>query len=218
MKTRTLIITALCSTAMLSAAQMEQNKNNSQQNSSFQQTPRTVMDDEIAKNVHGVLQPTWISSGYPNVSFDVNNGTVNLRGVVETAKDKAKIEHEVKNLEGVRAVKNDITVGLNAPSKSFTAMNNSNSKTGVSITASSSAKDTGTTDKDRQINSKIRDKLTKWSPKGYETIVIATSNGVVTITGNVEKVQDIQKVSNDVRTVEGVKGINNRISVKKMDQ
>ena len=147
----------------------------------------------------------------------MNNGTVNLRGVVDDQKDKEKIEHSVKNIEGVKAVNNDITVGMNQPSsKSFTALNTTNNKNSTATATSTTSKDTGTTEKDRQMNTQIRNKLTKWSPKGYETIVIATSNGVVTVTGNIDKVQDIQKISNDIRSVEGVKGINNKISVKKL--
>jgi osmotically-inducible protein OsmY len=219
MKTQALVFIALSSASMLSAAQTNQNNyqyQQDQQDSNFQQTPRTVMDDEIARDIHGVLNPSWISSGYPDVSFDVKNGIVNLRGVVDSNKEKIKIEQSIKSIDGVKRVNNTISIGLNPPaSKSLTAANNSNAKNSAASSNSPGSKDTGTNENDRQINKKIREKINKWSPKGYETIVIASSNGVVTVTGNVERVQDIQKISNDVKSIEGVKGINNQVSIKK---
>lgn len=225
MKTKIFILAAFSSTAMLSAAQMDQGRNTYQyqqnQQDSFKQTPRTIMDDEIAKNVHDALAGNWLSSGYPNVTFDVNNGTVNLRGVVENQDDKNKVEQTVKKIEGVRNVRSEITVGIphahhhhaHHHNHNMVSMNNNHNSTATSTAAMT--KDTASTDKDRMINAKIREKLLKWNPRGYETLVFATSNGAVTITGNIERVEDIQKISADVRNTEGVKSITNQASIRR---
>lgn len=231
MKTKTLIIASLCSAVFISTAQADQNSNTNNntyqyqknQQDTFKPTPRTIMDDEIAKNVHHVLAGNWLSHGYPDVSFDVNNGTVNLRGVVDTQEEKGKVEHAIRKIEGVKAVKSEITVGLPAAKngKSPSAMNNhkhhNNNIAAANAPATKApvAKDSAATDKDRIINSQIRDKISRWNPKGYETFVIATSNGAVVLTGNVERVEDIQKISSDIKTIDGVKSINNNLSVKK---
>lgn len=223
MKTKAFVLVALSSVTMLSAAPSQQSQNTyqyqkSDQDPATKQTPRTIMDDEIAKNVHSAIAPTWLSNGYANVTFDVNNGTVNLRGFVDTKEEKTKLEQSIKKIEGVKTVNSEVTVGL----PKAVALNDTKAKNGgaatitpTSSTSAANPKDSAANDKDRLINSKIREKVSKWSPKGYETIVIATSNGVVTISGNVERVEDIQKISNDAKSVDGVKSITNQISVKK---
>jgi osmotically-inducible protein OsmY len=233
MKTKSLIIASLCSAVFISTAQADQNPTNStyqyqkNQQDSFKPTPRTIMDDEIAKNVHHVLAGNWLSHGYPDVSFDVNNGAVNLRGVVDTQEEKNKVEQAVKKIDGVKSVKSEINVGLPASKngKSPSAMNHHKHHNNIVATNAPAtnapaakapvAKDSAATDKDRIINSQIRDKISRWNPKGYETFVIATSNGAVIITGNIERVEDIQKISSDIKTIDGVKSINNNLSTKK---
>lgn len=213
MKIQAFVLLALSSATALSAAPNEQKNFQYQHASSFKQTPRTIMDDEIAKNVHPIISGNWLSNGYPHVTFDVNNGTVNLRGIVDTKEEKEKIEHEVKKVEGVKAVNNQITIGM--PAKSV-ALNETNTRNGAATaTIDSAPKDSAANDKDRLINTQIREKISKWSPRGYETIVISTSNGAVTLRGSVEKVEDIQKISHDAKNVEGVKSVTNQIYVKK---
>lgn len=219
-----LTATALSAGAMLSAVSADQSTNtyqNQQQQQqqqykadpNFKATPHTIMDDEIAKHVHGILASSWISSGYPNVTFDVKNGVVTFRGVVDKQEDKVKIEQAAKKIEGVNGVKNEISVGL---PKSPVAMNNTkkNGSTATVNATDSSSKDSAVTDKDRAINAKIREKLSHLNPKGYETIVIATSNGVVTISGNLERVEDMQRVSNEAKRVDGVKSVTNNVTAR----
>lgn len=219
-----LTATALSAGAMLSAAQSNQSSNNYQNQQSQQQqsqykpdpnfkaTPHAIMDDEIAKNVHSILASTWISNGYPNVTFDVKNGAVTFRGVVDAKEDKAKIEHSAKKIEGVVSVRNEISVGL---PKSKVALNTNTKKNGATAVATSAAsKDSAATESDRALNTKIRERLDKIAPLGYETIVIATSNGVVTVTGNLERVQDMQKLSTEIRHVDGVKSVTNKVTAK----
>jgi osmotically-inducible protein OsmY len=220
MKTKLLILATFSSVAMLSADQWDNQQMSAyqNQNSSFKQTPRTIMDDEIAKSVRSVMAGNWLSAGYPNVTFDVNNGTVSLRGMVDTREDRAKIEQAVKKIEGVKGVRNDITVGMQPAhdqKSKMLSMNSNNQNRANGALTGTMTKDSAATDSDRTINSKLREKISRLNPKGYETLVFTTTNGVVVITGNIERVEDIQKISNEARNVEGVKNVTNKVTASK---
>lgn len=229
MKTKIFVLAAISSVAMLSADQWNQTQwnqgtssNQSQQNkrNTFQQTPRTIMDDEIAQKIHPIMVGNWMTSGYPHVTFDVNNGTVNLRGIVDTREDKNKIEQAIKKIEGVKGVKNEITVGMPTGSQKskMLGMNNNNThnhRHANGAAASTMTQDSAGTDQDRTINSRLRERLSRLNSKGYETLVISTSNGAVVITGNIDRVEDIQRISNEARNVQGVKSVTNQVTATK---
>ncbi len=75
--------------------------------------------------------------------------------------------------------------------------------------------DTATTDLDKQLNSEIRQKLNgNWFSKGFRHITLNTNNGVVTVSGNVESPDDIQKAIDEIKRVEGVKSVNSHLVVR----
>lgn len=181
------------------------------------QEQKAFHDQDIAKEVHNVLSG-WFTTNYPNVTFDVNNGVVSLSGTVDTAEDKAKIERDIRKIEGVREVQNNITV----PSQK-TAMNYYKSSvaanTGEKVmnkTDKRYSQDFAATETDRKINSKIRDRLAnKWFSKSFDTVIIRTTNGVVVITGTVDTNEDVNNISDEIKRVEGVKSVNNQLSTKR---
>lgn len=69
---------------------------------------------------------------------------------------------------------------------------------------------------DQELNAKIRHKLKGgWFSKGYNgSIALKTTNGSVVIQGTVDKADDIQKITDEIKKVDGVMGINNQLSVK----
>lgn len=235
MKTKLFILAALSSAAMLSADQWNQwsqdiSANTQGQKTTSQHNPKAIMDDEIAKNVHDVLGGNWLTRGYPNVSFDVKNGTVNLRGVVDNLEERNKIEQSIKKIEGVKAVRSEITVGLQPSQQTkprMLSMNNKNnnkismntannfSSDNANTSAATFAKDSAATDQDRIINTKIRERISQWNPRGFETLVITTRNGAVVITGKIDRIEDIQRITNEARNVEGVKSVANQTTSKK---
>lgn len=76
--------------------------------------------------------------------------------------------------------------------------------------------DTASTAQDRQINTKIRDTLNGgWFSKGNPSLVLRTNNGVVTISGNVEKAEDAQKIIDQIKEVDGVRSVNSHLIVRK---
>ena len=273
-------------------------QNNPQTNQSFDQNPSNfnnstrndVSDLDITKKIHDTLTPGWFSKGFQDVSFEVNNGVVTLKGSVDKADDKRTVENDVRKIDGVKQVYNNIAIRDTSRSNSnynsnsnpnynsrndsnlnsngnpnFNSRNdsnlNSNTNPNYNVTIDSSAnpnlntrsdynsnanvntrndsnytsskssskysesdllssekkypQDTAATPEDRQINAKIRSKLSGWFTKGYETVILRTSNGVVVITGTVEKSDEIQKVNDKIKDVEGVKSVNNQVTVQK---
>ena len=70
-------------------------------------------------------------------------------------------------------------------------------------------------EEDRQLNAKIRDKLSKDAYlKSNETLVIRTANGIVVIKGTVDRKEDIQRLHDLVKEIEGVKSIDNQVTIK----
>lgn len=71
--------------------------------------PKNGSDQEIEKKIKSNLS-SWFSNEYQNVSYDVNNGYVVLRGSVNTLEDKKKVEDAVRKIDGVKQINNQITV------------------------------------------------------------------------------------------------------------
>lgn len=176
----------------------------------YQQTgnqPQTMSDQEITKKIRTALSSGWFTKGYDDVTFDVRNGTVTLRGTVETPDNKDRVEETVKRIDGVKQVNNQLVVTKgNSVSLSDSEMQKSETEF---------PQDFAATSQDRMLNAKIREKLNGgWLSKGYQTLVIKTTDGVVVITGTVDKPEDIKKISDQVKSIEGVRSINNRAVVK----
>ncbi len=164
-------------------------------------------DQEIDKKIRDTLSSGWFSKGFQDVDFKVNNGNVLLTGSVNTLENKNKVEDSVKKIDGVRQVNNQITIVKESTGNySDSQLQNSEKKY---------PQDFASNPQDRQLNATIRDKLgSGWFSKGYETLVIRTTNGVVVVSGTVDKAEDIQKISDQIKDVEGVKSVNNQLSVR----
>ncbi|CUI17435.1 Conserved hypothetical secreted protein [Candidatus Protochlamydia naegleriophila] len=165
-----------------------------------------VSDQEINRKLQDKLGSGWFSKGYQNVSFDVHNGIVNLRGSVDTLENKNNVEDSVRKIDGVRQVNNQITiVKENSDTYSDSELQDSEKKY---------PRDSASNFQDRQLNAKIRDKLSNgWFSKDYETLVIRTTNGVVVISGTVDKQEDVQKINDQLKEIEGIRSINNQLRV-----
>jgi osmotically-inducible protein OsmY len=178
---------------------------------------RQLSDEEITKEVQNTVGSGWLSSGYPNVKYDVSNGTVTLRGSVKTQDDKNKIEDKIRKIDGVRQVNNQINVEEGKTSYNNRDHQNewSNLDTKERKSETNYPQDTASSESDRVINEKLRDRLSGWFTKGFESITIRTSNGIVTITGVVDNPEDLEKINKEAKNVEGIKSVNNNASVNK---
>jgi len=169
---------------------------------------KVVTDQEITKNIRTILSSGWFSDGFQGVNFDVNNGNVNLRGSVDTLQNKTKLEDSVRKVDGVKQVNNQITIAKADTKKAYTDSQLQESEKKF-------PRDIASTSSDRQINAKIRERLNgSYFSKGFEMLVVKTANGVVIISGTVNKSDDIQKINDQLKGIEGVKSVNNQLSVQ----
>jgi osmotically-inducible protein OsmY len=170
---------------------------------------KPVSDQDINKKIHDAIGSGWFSKGFQNVTYDVNNGYVTLRGTVDTLENKNKVEESVKKIDGVRQVNNQITIAKENPNA------NAYSDSQLQDSEKKYPQDAAASPQDRQLNAKIRDKLgAGWFSSGYQALVIRTANGIVIISGSVDKPEDVQKINDQVRNIEGVRQVNNQLSVK----
>lgn len=164
-------------------------------------TVATQSDDRMVdKRIHDKIDAGWVSNGYPGVQARVEQGRVYLTGFVETQKDKDKVEKEIRNVDGVKAV--DSKLQVRELSK-----DNSNSKFSADSYATSA---------DEQLNKKIRDNISKgvlWD--SYTDVILNTTHGHVILTGTVNSLSDQQKLVSDVQQIEGVKSVKSELQVKK---
>lgn len=173
---------------------------------------KLTSDEEISKHVHEALTGGWFSKGYQHVSYAVNNGVVDLSGTVESQDNKDTIDGTVKKLDGVREVNNHIKVVK--PTAGATTSTKKYSDSQLQDSEKKYPRDSAANQEDRQVNAKIRDQLSGWFSKTNETILIRTANGIVIISGTVEKPEDIQKINDQVKNIEGVKSVNNQLQAK----
>lgn len=162
-------------------------------------------DQDISKKINATINSTRFGSGFRDVTFKVNNGNVRLGGTVDTLEYKSRIESIVRNIDGVREVNNQISINTESPDTQA-----SDQMQNVKY-----SQDFAATPQDRQLNVKIREKLNgAWFSKGYDTFIIKTSNGVVVISGTVEKTDDVKKIGDQIKRVEGVKSVTNQLNTK----
>lgn len=158
-----------------------------------------ISDQELAKKVRDKVDSAW-SSKYDQISVFVNNGMVTLQGSVPTWKDKDNIEKAIRNLEGVRGLNSHITVqdpsSHNNQQKQF-------------------PQDRAATPIDDQLNKKIRDNISRgWLWDSYKEIALNTNNGVVTLEGVIDNMDDQKKLISDIQKIEGVKSVRSALRVK----
>ena len=113
--------------------------------------PKVVSDTDIINSIRNTLSSGWFSKGFQDVTFDVYNGEVNLKGSVDSLDDKIKVEQGVKKIDGVKQVNNQIgIVGTNAKGYTESQLKDSEKKY---------PQDYASSEQDRQLNAKIHDKL-----------------------------------------------------------
>ena len=78
--------------------------------------------------------------------------------------------------------------------------------------------DAAANDADKQLNSKIRERLSSARIKGYETLVFRTNNGVVIISGAVDSPDDMQKINEKLKDIRGIKSLRNQVITKQQQQ
>lgn len=170
----------------------------------------TPNDRELNRQIRDKLSG-WFSSGYNDtIILRTQNGLVIIEGTVKNPEDIQKINEAVRKIEGVRNLNNRAMV--RSEDKRQSAFEN------PSWAKDKKEPDSAATEADKKLNDRIRDKLSGWFSAGYnETIILKTANGMVVIEGTVERPEDIQKISDDIRRIDGVQGITNRLAVQRQN-
>jgi len=124
-----------------------------------------------------------------NINVDTKDGEVTLVGVVATQANKEQAERIARNTQGVTRVINNITVETDGEHDGAID---------------------GMSESDLAILSKIK---TRYVAEGVNGAKVKVSDGVVTLTGNVENAQTRGRAENIARATSGVKIVNNMIEV-----
>lgn len=169
-----------------------------------------ISDQDISKKIHDAIGSGWFSSGYENVTFELYNGNVTLKGFVDTLDGKKQVEDEVRKIDGVKQINNQINVN----SQKMPYDQRANHASDIEEYKTKFPNDKAMSDSDRVLNAQIRDKLDGWFTREYLMIVLNTSNGVVTVSGTVDNYDDIQKITKAIQETNGVKNVTNRLTEK----
>ncbi|HTY79505.1 MAG TPA: BON domain-containing protein [Candidatus Bathyarchaeia archaeon] len=153
----------------------------------------------MAEDTKVELSDTWITSKTKialfaddrvkgrQVHVETKNGTVTLRGKVDSNEAKAAADEVTKGIEGVRGVKNELQVVPPAERKAVDA-------------------------DDKQIAKGVEDRF-KQDPELRSAKIDAKVNaGVVTLTGEVKSITTSAKASEVARGVPGVRYVRNDLS------
>ncbi len=162
----------------------------------------SISDQELNRRIHKQIDDSWYARGYRDVKIHASDGTVTLSGSVETEKDKNEIESSIRNIEGVKALNSKRLVVKNANPKERS-------------TAREFPQDRFATQKDDQLNRKIRDNISKgWLWDSHKDITLQTSNGIVTVLGNIDDAKAEEKLIGEIKKIEGVKSVISNLRIQ----
>jgi hyperosmotically inducible protein len=125
-----------------------------------------------------------------STTVDVNNGVVTLSGTAGSSAQKDLTEFYAKGVEGVRSVKNDITVVENPPPETI----------GESVD-------------DASITGQLKFELASHNSTSAMKTKVETVNGVVTIRGEAANEAEKTLVTKLAESIRGVTSVDNRMTV-----
>jgi len=147
---------------------------------------RLVPDPDLKQRIEAHLPSS--GNGGSNVSCEVRNGFVTLRGEVRTFREKERIHHFVMSARGVRALKDLIKV---EPAESLA---------------------------DRQVALLVRQALDAHSELPPGTATVHIQEGVCTLKGYVRTAEERHVAQNVASHCRGVKRVNNQLAVDPLDE
>jgi hyperosmotically inducible periplasmic protein len=151
-----------------------------------------------------------------DINVDTSNGVVTLRGQVNDAAEKARAVQIAKGIEGVKSVQDRLTVGSQSGRQSQTGGAAAGGGAATSQTAPAKRDDEQVA---RQVRQAIQSgmgaqfRLEGDTLKGQRDneIKVEVDDGVVTLDGKVQNVEDIVKAAQAARKVPGVRSVKTNI-------
>jgi hyperosmotically inducible protein len=147
---------------------------------------RSASDTTINTAVKNKLAAEPTTSA-AKIDVDTSNGVVTLSGKVPTAAEKSEAERIARNTQGVRQVVNNIS-------------------------AEGGEAGAGGTSNDTMILTSIK---SKYVANGIIGTNVDVNNGEVTITGEVDNMQEKARAEEIARQTSGVKSVKNQLTVKR---
>ena len=149
------------------------------------QTPAGMTDMDLAERVRRSLD------SYSGLNVRANNGVVDISGTVRTSSEKSDIVKRARNVQGVRSVNENLTVSQNGSG-------------GI-----------GSYIDDASITTVVKGKLLGQSGLDSMDISVETTNGIVTLTGEVDNSAQIGLAEGVTKEADGVKQVVNHLTYKK---
>jgi osmotically-inducible protein OsmY len=129
--------------------------------------------------------------GATATTVEVANGVVTLKGTAESVAQKELTEEYAKEVEGVKAVRNEIVVAQNPPAKTM-----------------------GENVDDASITGQLKFELLSHRTTSALNTKVYTENGVVKITGEAGNDAEKALVTELAATIRGVKSVDNEMTVR----
>jgi hyperosmotically inducible protein len=155
-----------------------------------------VLADNAGKSdstITGSVKSALISNDQTKarqINVETKDGVVQLNGFVDSAAAKAAAETTAKNVEGVKSVKNNLSI------------RDPNRSTGEAVD-------------DTVIAAKVKGEIAGKAGLGTASDVnVEVNSGVVELSGFVATADEKAKAAEVARSINGVKGVKNNISLK----
>ena len=133
-----------------------------------------------------------------NINVDTDNGVVTLAGTAMSAREKSTATSVAHSVSGVKSVKNQLVVSKDSSANPQT----------LSAKTKAEAAKAGDSSKDGWVTTKVKSKFAASSAVKASDISVETSNGVVTLTGQVDSDAERQAAVQQAKETEGVKSVN----------
>lgn len=148
------------------------------------QAPAAMTDMDLAERVRRSLD------SYSGLDVRANNGVVDISGTVRTGSEKSDILKRARNVQGVRSVNENLTI------------------------SHSGSGGIGSYIDDASITTVVKGKLLGQSGLDSMDISVETTNGIVTLTGEVENSAQIGLAEGVSKEADGVKQVVNHLTYK----
>lgn len=180
----------------------DQNTDSTRSMAGNQSDSRMDSDHALLEKVQNFIENQPDSNRFDNVEIEVRNGTVILRGSIDTEDLRRNLKNKIQQMGGIDNIRDQLFVRNQDKDLSY----NTDSSTTTKVP-------------DQTLKNNIQDKLKGGMfSRGFEDIEIIVSNGNVTLKGFVEKSENIKTINDRVQDVDGVKSVNNEITVRKINK
>lgn len=165
---------------------------------------RNEDDRQLHKNIMNAIQ------GRYNVQAFVDNGNVTLQGMVRSQDERRELEDKVRNMNGVRNLNSQLMIQGEQHDRSGMMRPTDRSRDNWSGRDQTDMnRDANRTGADADVAKKVRDELSS-----YDNVSVQINNGEVTLRGTVDSQNDKDKIEKKLRSIRGVRNVNNQITVR----